>query len=91
MTGIASRMYLFTSAVQSSLTMGVGLFDFIISNELHARVCAAAAVSLTQLWAFSQTNMTTLDTNAIYDGYLNPNKVVLNHSGLLCWDLCFTE
>lgn len=69
--------------------MNVGLSDFIIYNELHARVCAAAAVSLTQLLAFSQNDMTALDTNAIYDGYLNPNKVVPNDSGLLCWDLGF--
>lgn len=69
--------------------MNVGLSDFIIYNELHARVCAAAAVFLTQLLAFSQNDMTAFDTNAIYDGYLNTNKVVPNDSGLLCWYLGF--
>lgn len=52
----ARRIYVIISAIESATTMKVGLFYSIYSNELHARVSAAAAVSLLQLQVMSYMN-----------------------------------
>lgn len=47
------QVYVLSGALESNAAMGVGLFDSVRSNELHARVLAAAAVSLMQLQVLS--------------------------------------
>ncbi len=67
------------NAILGSRTIGVGLFDGIVQNELHARVCASAALTLADLQATSiiaASNIATLSkfpTRALYSNATNNN------------------
>jgi hypothetical protein len=56
------------NAILSSRTIGVGLFDGIAQNELHATVCASAALTLSDLQAtsFVAAGNFSVDFNDIY-------------------------
>jgi hypothetical protein len=51
----------------SSISIGTGMFNNSFENELHARVCSAASISLRNLFAFSAISGDN-DLNSLYSG-----------------------
>ncbi len=70
------------NAILSSRTIGVGLFDGIVQNELHARVCASAALTLSDLQAYSFAAANDIialgqvTTGALYGNTTNKNLYI---------------
>jgi hypothetical protein len=68
MAGVDTSInYVVDSVLVSSISIGTGMFNNSFENELHARVCSAASISLRNLFAFSAISGDN-DLNSLYSG-----------------------